>query len=224
MEAKILVYTDQGELFRMRSYYNTWAGHLQSLVDGLCELNITPSIENVKKLMNGEDLRSLMEDSNVAKHLSFLPKKLLNTIQNTVNNELEDEYNEKVGKLAIKLIHLNSSSDWGHLKIDHFMIDGKTVKITEECEQYIDNSCCVYVDTPSKKRVYDAYLKFMEAYNELEKTIKEAPKTPNPSPAGALSLVDHNRLKALGDYGSYSLVWLNGGELELVGYRFEDIQ
>lgn len=224
MEDKILVYTDQEKHDRMRGYYNSWTRNLQSLVNGLCELSITPSLENVKKLMNGEDLRSFMEDSNVAKHLSFLPKKLLNTIQNTVNNELEEEYNEKVGDLAKRLIHLNTSSDWGRLNIDHFRIDGETVKITEECELFINNSCCVYVDTPSKKRVYDAYLKFIEAYNELEKTIKEAPKTSNPNFGASLCYIDHNKLKALGGYGSYSLVVLNDGELELVGYRFEDIR
>lgn len=223
MEERILVYRDEAQYSNLSSYYKSWTKNLQTLVSGLCKLKIEASMENVKKLLAGEDLRSLMEDSNVSKHLSFLPQKMLKHIQTSVDKENEEEYMQNVGNYAIRFIHLNKSSDWGMLNLNHFVIEGNTVKISKECEDYIDKICCVYIDTPNRKVVYDAYLKFMDAYNELKKAIKEAPKKPNPSNTGALTFVDYNNLRALGDYGTQSLVVLNGGDLDLVGYYFKTI-
>lgn len=224
MKERILVYKDEAKYGDLISYYKAWINNLQELVSGLCKLKIEASKENLKKLLAGEDLRSLMEDNNVSKHLSFLPERMRKHIQDSVNRECDEDYVKNVGSNAQKFMYYNDHSSWGRLNWNHFVIEENTVKTSKECEEYIDKQCCVYVDTPNKKVVYDAYLKFMNAYNELERAVKESTKMPNPDCRGALSPVDHNKLKALGSYGSYSLVVLNDGELELVGYLFEDLQ
>ena len=73
MEERILVYKDEATYDQLVSYYKAWTNNLQELVSGLCKLKIEASKENLKKLLAGEDLRSLMEDNDVSKHLSFLP-------------------------------------------------------------------------------------------------------------------------------------------------------
>lgn len=225
MEERILVYKDEAKYSDYARYYKTWVNNLQELVSGLCKIKIEASKENLKKLLNGEDLRSLMDDNNVSKHLSFLPERMRKHIQDSVNRECEEDYVKYVGNNAVKFKHDNETSSLGCLKWNHFVIEGNIVKTSKECEEYIDKMCCVYVDTPNKKVVYNAYLKFMEAYNELERAVKESSKMPNPNNTGALCAIDHTKLRALGSYGSYSLVrYIDGGELELVGYRFEDLQ
>ena len=225
MEERILVYKDEAKYDQLVSYYKAWTNNLQELVSGLCKLKIEASKENLKKLLAGEDLRSLMEDNDVSKHLSFLPERMRKHIQNSVDRECDEDYMKYVGDNAVKFKHYNENSSWGSLKWNHFVIEENTVKTSKECEEYIDKMCCVYVDTPNKKVVYNAYLKFMEAYNELERAVKESSKMPNPNNTGALCAIDHTKLRALGSYGSYSLVrYIDGGELELVGYRFEDLQ
>lgn len=226
MEERILVYKDEATYDQLVSYYKAWTNNLQELVSGLCKLKIEASKENLKKLLAGEDLRSLMEDNDVSKHLSFLPERMRKHIQNSVDRECDEDYMKYVGDNAVKFKHYNENSSWGSLKWNHFVIEENTVKTSKECEEYIDKQCCVYVDTPNKKVVYDAYLKFMEAYNELERAVKESTKMPNPDCRCALSPVDHNRLKALsrGGSGSYSLMVLHdGGVFELIGYRFKDL-
>ena len=225
MEERILVYKDEATYNRLTRYYKVWTNNLQELVSGLCKLKIEASKKNLKKLLNGEDLRSLMDDNNVSKHLSFLPERMRKHIQDSVNRECEEDYVKYVGNNAVKFKHDNETSSLGCLNWNHFDIEGNIVKTSKECEEYIDKMCCVYIDTPNKKVVYDAYLKFMEAYNEFERAVKESSKMPNPNNTGALCAIDHSKLRALGSYGAYSLVmYIDGGGLELVGYRFEDLQ
>lgn len=224
MEERILVYKDLANYNKLVRYYDFWCNALQNLLNGLSELKITPNMENIKKLMDGESLISLMEDGNVSKHLSFLPERMLNSIQKTINDDLEYEYNEKVGKLAQKLIQRNNGSDQGLLDLDYFTIVNGTIKITKECAEHIDGECCTYVDTENKKTVYNAYLKFMEAYNEFEKAVKESAKKPNPL---AVTIhewkTDFSRMRAVGGEESYAIVKVIDGELKFKGERFDEL-
>lgn len=224
MEERILVYKNLGNYNKLVRYYDFWCKALQNLLNGLSELKITPNMENIKKLMDGEVLISLMEDCNVSKHLSFLPERMLNSIQNTINDDLEYEYNEKVGKLAQKLIYDNENSNMGVLNLDYFTIVNGMIKITKECAEHIDGECCTYVDTENKKTVYNAYLKFMEAYNEFEKAVKESAKKPNPL-AGTIHewKTDFSRMRAVGGEGSYAIVKVIDGELKFKGERFDEL-
>lgn len=223
MENRFLVYKNVSHYNKMVRYYDFWCKGLQNLLNGLTELGIVPNMENIEKLMNGENLIHLMEDSNVSKHLSFLPKRLRDSIQNTINNDFEDEYNEKVGKLAQKLIYDNENSNMGVLNFDYFTIVNGTIKITQECAKHIDHECCVYVDTENKKTVYDAYLKFMKCYNEFEKVVKESAKKRNPLASSNRShLCDYTRLHALGDVDdSFAMIKVVDGELKFKGETFD---
>lgn len=226
MKERILVYKDLANYNKLVRYYDFWCNALQSLYDGLSELKITPNMENIKKLMDGEMLISLMEDGNVSKHLSFLPERMLNSIQKTINDDLEYEYNEKVGKLAQKFIQRNNGSDQGLLNLDYFTIVNGTIKITKECAEHIDSECCTYVDTENKKTVYNAYLKFMEAYNEFEKAVKESAKKPNPIANTTRSYrCDYSRLKSLGGEGdSFAFISvLDDGNLKFNGDHFDKL-
>lgn len=223
MEERILVYKDLENYNKLVRYYDFWCNALQNLLNGLSELKITPNMENIKKLMDGESLISLMEDGNVSKHLSFLPERMLNSIQKTINDDLEYEYNEKVGKLAQKLIQRNNGSDQGLLDLDYFTIVNGTIKITKECAEHIDSECCTYVDTENRKTVYNAYLKFMEAYNEFEKVVKESAKKHNPlASSNRYYLCDYTRLHALGDVDdSFAMIKVVDGELKFKGETFD---
>ena len=226
MEERILVYKDLANYNKLVRYYDFWCKALQNLLNGLSELKITPNMENIKKLMDGEVLISLMEDCNVSKHLSFLPERMLKSIQNTINDDLEYEYNEKVGKLAQKLIYDNENSNMGVLNLDYFTIVNGMIKITKECAEHIDGECCTYVDTENKKTVYNAYLKFMEAYNEFEKIVKESAKKPNPIANTTRSYkCDYSRLKSLGGEGdSFAFISiLDDGNLKFNGDHFDKL-
>lgn len=224
MKERILVYKNLENYNKLVRYYDFWCKALQNLLNGLSELKITPNMENIKKLMDGESLISLMEDGNVSKHLSFLPERMVNIIQNTINDDLEYEYNEKVGKLAQKLVQMNNNSDQGLVDLDYFTIVKGTIKITKECAEHIDGKCCTYVDTENKKTVYNAYLKFMEAYNEFEKAVKESAKKPNPL-AGTIQAykTDYSYMRAVGSEESYAIVKVIDGELKFKGERFDEL-
>lgn len=227
MEERILVYK-KPDYQKWLHFYKFRLKELQELVDGMKQLSIEPTLENLKRLLNGEELHHLSVETDIEKHLSFLPKKLKASLKEAAAKELKEEYQEKLGKKVEIFTHVYQSKyvdtvSLGGLCKDIEIIDG-VVSLTEDCKNNLDRSYNVYIDSPGRKSVYEAYLKFMDAYNELEKVIKEAPKTPNQSYMGHTYGADHNSLRALGIDGSYSLVELDGGKLHLNGIMFSDIQ
>ena len=228
MEERILVHRNP-EYQKWLDFYKYRVQELQDLVNGMKQLSIEPTLENLKRLLNGEELHHLTVETDIEKHLSFLPKRLKASLKEAAAKELKEEYQEQLGKKVEIFTHeyQNKYDDIVSLGIlcKNIEINDGIVSMTEDCYNDLDRSFNVYIDTPGRKAVYEAYLKFMDAYNELEKAIKEAPKTPNQSYMGQTFGDDHNSLRALGVYnGSYSLIELNGGELDLIGNRFSAIQ
>ena len=227
MEEKILVYRDP-DYNKWMDFYKWRVKELQKLVDGMKSLSIKPTIENLKRLLKGENLNHLSVENDIDKHLSFLPKRLRASLKEAATKECEDEYNEKLGEKVVKFIdkyqreHCDMVSLSGLCK-DVEIMNG-VVSITKECLNRIDRVNIVYIDSPGRNSVYDAYQRFIEAYKDFEQAVKEAPKKPNSYYMGQTFGSDHNSMRALGGEYTYAVVRLIEGNLKLDGSCIGDLQ
>lgn len=227
MEEKILVYRDPN-YNKWMDFYKRRVKELQELVDGMKSLSIKPTIENLKRLLEGENLNHLSVENDIDKHLSFLPKRLRASLKEAATKECEDEYNEKLGEKVVRFIdkyqrkHCDMVSLSGLCK-DVEIMNG-VVSITKECLNRIDRVNSVYIDSPGRKSVYDAYQRFIEAYKDFEQAVKDAPKKPNSYYMGQTFGSDHNSMRALGGEYAYAVVRLIDGNLKLDGSCIGDFQ
>lgn len=216
MEEKILVHRSPSYKIWM-DFYKYRVRELQELVDGMKSLSIEPTIDNLKRLLKGEKLNHLPVEDGIEKHLSFLPKRLKASLKEAAAKECEDEYNENLGKKVVRFIDTYQRNHCDMVSLSKLCKDVEimngVVSITEDCLNWIDRVSSIYVDTPGKKAVYDAYLKLEEAYKGLEKAISDN-----------IARNEHGVAKYIlypvGDYGSRSLAQINGKELELDGAFF----
>lgn len=66
MEEKILVYRDP-DYNKWMDFYKWRVKELQELVDGMKSLSIKPTIENLKRLLKGENLNHLSVENDIDK-------------------------------------------------------------------------------------------------------------------------------------------------------------
>lgn len=228
MEEKILIYK------RYKSY-DEWMGfmkfrtqELQSIVDSMKSLQIATTKENLKKLLNGEELTNISVHNDIEKHLGFLPERLKSSLIGVATKELQEKYDKVLGDKVKAFIFNYKAKHIGVLSLKELcdkidLIDGR-VLVSKDCLEWIDKLCSVYVDSSGRKAVYDAYLRFMDALNALEIAVEDAPKKPNIEYMGQIFGHDHNTMKAFGAEETNSVVKLIDGNIKIDGNIFDHIQ
>lgn len=227
MEERILVHRSP-EYQKWLDFCKYRLQELQELVNGMKQLSIEPTLENLKRLLNGEDLTNLSVASDMEKHLSFLPNRLKSSLIESAAKELEEEYNEVLGNKVKEFIYTYDQKHSGTISLSklckYLNLANGRVSINNEFQEWIESSNSVFIDSPGRKSVYDAYHKFIEAYKELEQAVKEAPKKPNHHYMGQTFGFDHNCMRALGGEDAYAVVKLIDGNLKLDGSCIGDLQ
>lgn len=225
MDDRILVYKQQEGLYNNSGYdqhlrsYQCMKKKLQGLVDGMKNHGIEPTMNLVEKALSGENLRNLIAKNSVSYSLSFLPKQIKNSLENMIEKENEENYQSDIEE---KIECIRTHRDKTLTNLSFFEIENGEVLLSPEHIKEAERLYCVFIDTPTREKVYEKYLAFIEAAKQFEEAVKEAPK--RDVPEAVRNVREPNFIKAIGGIDTYSLVVLDyNGEFLLHGERFKDI-
>lgn len=202
----------------LMNFYNSRQKELQELINRMQSLGIETTMKNLKDLLTGESLQRLMR-VEIDPAISALPERLKCRLQDEILTEARNKYNDVIGILPSKLKTIYDTKYVGMISIkklhEYFeIVDGK-VSLSKDKARDIDESYSIYDDTPGRKEAYAACIKFMEAYKEYERAIKEAIIK---NPYG----IPEVEIFALGWNPEYSLIELeNDHTLKLHGEYFK---
>lgn len=99
MEERILVYKNPDYDVFLKKH--KWAQQrLQEIADGLKSLNIDPTDELIKRLLNGEDLQFMVAEKNVTDGFKNLPRGMIKALKEMFSKENREDYMNAVGEKA----------------------------------------------------------------------------------------------------------------------------
>lgn len=207
MVEKILVYRDQKEVDLAMRDYRKAVTHCQRVVDFLKEYDVTIDLIQVKHLIKNNG------DTDIfITPLNDIPKALRSMVE-THNNELKEAF-KAIATNARKAIFEKSMYPIDFSKL--VLSDG-IVSMSEETKQEAVDLCSIYIDTESRKRVYEKSLAVLQAVKDLEDELNNNPK----------QNLNGWRLQAISPHGSSFDVGLIkvgfDGKLELSGELFKYI-
>lgn len=223
MEERILVYKDSAEYDVTIKRYKWFCKGMQELADGLKKLNIEPTIAIIKSLIKGKDVRELISSKNVSESFGNMPKAMQNAIQEMFNKENEADYKELIEEKAARIGGVLNKGEYS-INLSFFDLkDGKIVLSPDHIKE-IESRCCVFIDTPGREAVYNKWLQLVEAMNQFDEAVKNAPKT-KVSEFQRKYGNDPNYLQAIAVPGNFSVAKISyEGELVLNGENFKYIQ
>ena len=169
---RILLYKE-AEYDRLVAAYQTILSLLKELVDGVRMCDIEPCSQNIKSLLRGEDLKKQMAERTVSKALSTLPKTMLNAIVSLYKKENEDQYKELISE---KVERIRAIQQLQPVNISYFIFENGEVSLSPDYIKDAERLYCVYVDSPGKFQVYDAWEAFVAAKEHLDAVVKSVSK------------------------------------------------
>lgn len=176
MEERVLVYKSPN-YDDWEKRYKWMREQLQKLADGLKSLGIEPTKDLIMRLYNGENLEEMTAKKHISEQWNDLPHTILQTISDLYKKERTDEYNEAVGKQALKLSEWRKRNESTTLiLINHFDVENGNVIISPDHISYLEKLFCVFVDNDNKRKVYDKWLQLKKAKMELEVALKLSQK------------------------------------------------
>lgn len=209
MEERILVYREKKDVEAYKSDYERARIHSQKIIDFLKNQNIELSLNLVRSLIKESFPIAPLFQNRDKKKLQELPEALKKLVESD-NNKLIQECNALI-QAAQKSMNENDQHHVDFSKLD--LIDGKVI-ITDEAIKEAEDLGSIYVDTDSRKKVYEKALAAKKALEELDQTIKEVYSNPDPVRGIAPRSGQGARILNV-DYD---------GEVELDGYFLKYIQ
>ena len=209
MEERILVYRDKKDVEAYKSDYERARIYSQKIIDFLKNQNIEVSLNLVRSLIKESFPIAPLFQNRDKKKLQELPEALKKLVESD-NNKLIQECNALI-QAAQKSMNENDQHHVDFSKLD--LIDGKVI-ITDEAIKEAEDLGSIYVDTDSRKKVYEKALAAKKALEELDQTIKEVYSNPDPVRGIAPRSGQGARILNV-DYD---------GEVELDGYFLKNIQ
>lgn len=209
MENKILVYQDTHKIDDAMRDYRKAVTHLQSIVEFLKKQNISIDLMQLKSLIRSD---RHIDALFVVQEYKSLPMALKAVVQ--ADNERLIQELKTITIEARKVIHEESiyPVDFSKLKLIN-----SVVSMTDEAKHEAVEIGSVYIDTDSRKAIYEKALAAKTALEDLQKAIADNPK----------KNVTNWRLYGITPYGSPFDVGLlkvsSDGEIELSGELFEHL-
>lgn len=222
MEERILVYKNPDYDVFLKKH--KWAQQrLQEIADGLKSLNIDPTDELIKRLLNGEDLQFMVAAKNVTDGFKNLPRGMIKALKEMFSKENREDYMNAVGEKAELFKTIIEQGD-SLIDLSFFSIKNGTVILLPEHVNEAERLFCVFVDTPAKRCVYEKWLQLKDAVAQFEQAVKEVPKKPMSKEFEAAKIYPQY-LRGIMAPGNYSIAkFLDDGSIELNGWNFEHIQ
>lgn len=223
MEERILIYKD-AEYNTLIQQYKWVQNLLQDIADGLKGMNIEPTTNIIKGLLQGEDMQHIIAKSTVSDSFKNLPRTMAKAILEMFTQGNKEEYMAKIGE---KVERLKTFKDKGNSCVDFslFYVEDSNVILSQDYIKQAEEYFCIFVDTPGRKAVYEKWLQFKQAFEEFETAVKEAPKVIASEHQKNYGIYPEY-LKALDVPGNFSLAkvgWYDG-KLHLNEEYFKYIQ
>ena len=164
---KVCVYRDSESLTKTITWYEYVSGRLQELSDLFTDANIVPTISKLQNLFNGSNLWGLVDESCTNQRVGKMPKRVQELIREDSAKKV-DAIKEK----AAKLIKTNSNAiEW-----EFYQVNNGKIEIRSDYKEILADRFSIYIDTESKKAVYDKWLILEKALKEFNQAVAEAPK------------------------------------------------
>lgn len=217
---KILVDKDEQLYNRRVRQFNQVKTLLQGICEALKKVKIQPTTERIQMLLDGEDLMDLYMDVQMG-DCQNLPV----AIQEIVKNEARQEL-EKIRSMAAKVMSTMRDFEDGMLDLSLYNVDeAGNVQLDPGYISDVEKISCVFIDTPSKKILYDKAQAVIQAIKDLNQACKEADyRELRPVEKGIITKSDLI-LKGMTRERGHSLVFL-GENMEpmLNGWRFSFVK
>jgi hypothetical protein len=195
---KVCVYKNDSDIRQSINRCETVAIKLQELSDDLAKNDVTPSIDKLQKLFNGDSLRNLINESCENQGITSIPKRMQEILRKDTEKDIE-----KIKEKAAILIKpgLLSTIEWEFYQVN----DGKVV-IRPDYKRILTDRFSIYVDTENRANVYNKWLEMKKAIEDFNMAVYGSLKdnsfyekvsriNPNIS-----TLKDANNLKGIAPY------------------------
>ena len=206
MEEKILVYKDESEIINGKGFFEAVRINMQNLVDFFVMNEVEPTHTLVVYLINnnGSSKEIFQEKERVL--LKDIPKVLRSSANIGTAESIKacDEIIAKVNRL------LTCSDNARLIDFSKWIIENNKVIITKEAFKEFEDSCSIYIDTPSRKKVYEKAMAAKKALEELQVSLNNS--------NGGKSLLAITQPNCCG-----LLVVQHDGEIEMRPELFENI-
>lgn len=165
---KVCVYRDSESLTKTITWYEYVSGRLQELSDLFTDANIVPTISKLQNLFNGSNLWGLVDESCENQGVNNKMPRLVMELTRKDATQKVDSIKEK----AAKLIKTNSNAiEW-----EFYQVNNGKIEIRSDYKEILADRFSIYIDTESKKAVYDKWLILEKALKEFNQAVAEAPK------------------------------------------------
>lgn len=165
---KVCVYRDSESLTRTITWYEYVSGWLQELSDLFTDANIVPTISKLQNLFNGSNLWGLVDESCTNQGIGKMPKR--------VQELIREDSAKKVDTIKEKASNLINKPNSNPIEWEFYQVNNGKVEIRSDYKEILTDRFSIYIDTESKKAVYDKWLILEKACKEFNQAVAEAPK------------------------------------------------
>lgn len=220
---KVCVYSDTQNITKAITWYKYVAVKLQELADLFIEADIVPTIGKLQNLYNGSSLCGLIDESCENQGVNNKMPRLVRELTRKDATQKVDSIKEKAAKEII-------TDSWG-IEWEFYQVNNGKVEIRSDYKEILTDRFSIYIDTESRKAVYDKWLILEKALKDFNQAVADAPKEStfydnmvkinnpfaekyNPQYMGGLSLPDHFALARLEPDGTAVLKGENFGHIK----------
>lgn len=222
-ENKILLYKAP-EYSHWEYMYRRVQSVLQSVADGLKQLNLPPTKELLKRLYNGESVEGDVAKENFERIFGNVPKSTLNPFREAYEKGLREEYFNALSKPLKQLEEYKGTYQaYGDSFWKYINVESGVVSLNPAYLEELDKWFCVYADSIGRKAVYDKWLQLQQAITEFGAIVKATPKS-TPNSVEKILGIEGKYLLPISTPSQFCLVKVNqAGEVILNGENFKFI-
>lgn len=221
MERQRILLHKEAAYDHLVSNYHCVLGLLKELINGIKLCDMEPSPQIIKSILRGEDLRDQMTKQAVSKTFSTFPKTMLNAIASLYKKENEDRYEKLISEKAERIRAILQHQP---VNISYFKFENGDVSLSPDYIKEVERMYCVFVDSPGKFKVYDAWESFVTAKKHLDDVVRSVTKRSSTQAEQSVNLYGNN-LIGVAAPGNFSIGKIcYDGDLVLNGENFGWIQ
>jgi hypothetical protein len=214
MEEKILVHKYESEIRSGKGFYEAVRINIQELVDFLVENEVEPTLNMVVGLIRSNRSSKALFEERERQILKDVPKILRSSVNTGTAENIKacDEIIQRANRL------LTYSDNSRLIDFSKWSIENNKVIITEAVFKELEESSSIYIDTPSKKAIYEKAIAAKKALEDLNQAVINVSQRGLGDGLKVIGIAPANRLL------TFSILEVHGnGDVELIGERFDNI-
>lgn len=214
---KIKVFTDTKEYYLRSAQYRVCKEKLQEICYSMAKCKIEPTTENLKMLLDGGSIIDHITKEQL-KGAENLPKALQDIVLSDVEKKVEPIINQ-----VKSLNSWNQTLSYGSIDLDLYSVDQNGfVQIDPKYLDLLEQSYCVFIDTPTRSALYDKCQAIIKGINDLNQELQESYRSLTPAEKAVRFDI---RPGSIDLAGNKSLISINpDGTAELNGFYFSMIK